>query len=57
MLLFTGGSVVAKLQQVYVPLMDNAQCNNYYNGKITSHMVCAGFAAGGKDSCQVLVDA
>ncbi|KAF1379060.1 hypothetical protein PFLUV_G00172110 [Perca fluviatilis] len=39
------------LQEVSVPLVSNEQCNDTY-GIITSNMICAGLAAGGKDSCQ-----
>ena len=43
------------LNQVYVPIISNAQCNHedWYDGRITSTMVCAGLAQGGLDSCQV----
>ncbi|XP_032393452.1 serine protease 33 isoform X2 [Etheostoma spectabile] len=40
-----------RLQEVSVPVVSNAQCNSAY-GSITSNMICAGLAAGGKDSCQ-----
>lgn len=40
------------LQEVSVPIVSNSDCNNAYNGKITSNMICAGVARGGKDSCQ-----
>lgn len=39
------------LQWVDVPILTNAKCSQSYNG-ITSSMICAGYAAGGKDSCQ-----
>ncbi|KAA8585729.1 hypothetical protein FQN60_004423, partial [Etheostoma spectabile] len=41
-----------RLQEVSVPVVSNAQCNSAY-GSITSNMICAGLAAGGKDSCQI----
>uniref|UniRef100_A0A4W5QQZ7 Peptidase S1 domain-containing protein n=1 Tax=Hucho hucho TaxID=62062 RepID=A0A4W5QQZ7_9TELE len=41
------------LQEVYVPVVGNRQCNcNYGVGSITDNMICAGLSAGGKDSCQ-----
>lgn len=42
------------LQKVEVPLVSKNDCNapDVYNGSITDRMICAGLAAGGKDSCQ-----
>ena len=40
------------LQKVTVPLVSQAECNKSYNNQITSTMICAGLAEGGKDSCQ-----
>uniref|UniRef100_A0A8C7GSJ6 Peptidase S1 domain-containing protein n=1 Tax=Oncorhynchus kisutch TaxID=8019 RepID=A0A8C7GSJ6_ONCKI len=41
------------LQEVEVPVVGNRLCNfNYGVGTITDNMICAGLAAGGKDSCQ-----
>lgn len=42
------------LQKVTVPLVSQEECNKAasYNGDITDRMICAGLAAGGKDSCQ-----
>ncbi|XP_046752649.1 trypsin-like [Diprion similis] len=40
------------LQQVSVPLVTSVTCNNLYNGKITSNMLCAGYLTGGSDACQ-----
>jgi secreted trypsin-like serine protease len=42
------------LQQVEVPIVGTDTCNapNWYNGDITSTMICAGYEEGGKDSCQ-----
>lgn len=47
-----GGSTATILQKVRVPIVSNATCNASYGGGITANMLCAGFAAGGKDSCQ-----
>ena len=43
-----------RLQEVVVPIIANSTCNApaSYGGSITDNMLCAGFAAGGKDSCQ-----
>lgn len=47
----TGGSTV--LKQAYVPLINRAYCNNYYyNNRISSRMICAGYQQGRTDSCQ-----
>nr|CAD7397109.1 unnamed protein product [Timema poppensis] len=46
-----GGGASANLLQVSVPVIDQATCSRYY-GSITNGMLCAGYAAGGKDSCQ-----
>jgi len=39
------------LQETQIPLFDFDICNIIYNNLLTSNMICAGFAAGGKDSC------
>ena len=41
------------LRQVSVPVVSNATCNapQSYGGDVTSNMMCAGYAQGGKDSC------
>jgi secreted trypsin-like serine protease len=43
-----------RAQEVDVPYVTNQVCNSReaYNGEITEGMLCAGFAAGGKDACQ-----
>lgn len=46
-----GGSSPNQLNAVFVPVVSNQQCNDDLGG-ITYTMFCAGFAAGGKDSCQ-----
>ncbi|XP_071945875.1 trypsin-like [Antedon mediterranea] len=47
-------SEIKTLQQVSVPIIDTATCNQllWYGGDITDNMFCAGFADGGMDSCQ-----
>uniref|UniRef100_A0A3B4EF15 trypsin n=1 Tax=Pygocentrus nattereri TaxID=42514 RepID=A0A3B4EF15_PYGNA len=35
-----------------VPILSDSTCTSCYPGEITSNMFCAGFLAGGKDSCQ-----
>ena len=49
-----GGSVVRDLREVTVPFVTNAVCGDplSYGSQITDTMMCAGLAAGGKDSCQ-----
>ncbi len=46
------GSASDTLQEVDLPLVSQASCNQTYQGGITDNMLCAGFTAGGKDSCQ-----
>lgn len=47
-------SLPSKLRKVEVPLVSTAVCNSSaaYSGAVTEHMICAGYAQGGKDSCQ-----
>ena len=48
------GSTADVLQEADVPLLSNEKCQQQmpeYN--ITENMVCAGYEAGGVDSCQV----
>ncbi|XP_064078488.1 trypsin-1-like [Macrobrachium nipponense] len=48
-----GGGYVSQLQEVQVPTMSNDRCKMAYSPEaITENMICAGYAAGGKDSCQ-----
>jgi transmembrane serine protease 9 len=49
-----GGDVQNTQRRVSVRLLSNEACNSSaaYGGSISSGMLCAGFAAGGKDSCQ-----
>ncbi len=47
-----GGALADTVQKVRVPIVSNATCNSAYGGGISANMMCAGLAAGGKDSCQ-----
>ncbi|XP_053605246.1 trypsin-1-like [Plodia interpunctella] len=48
-----GGSVSSTLQEVYVPIISNAECRKTaYKNRITDNMLCAGTSDGGKDACQ-----
>lgn len=40
------------LQEVSVPVVSHASCNQAYDGVITGNMLCASFQQGGRDSCQ-----
>jgi len=40
------------LQETQIPRFDFGDCNTIYNSTLTSNMICAGFAAGEKDTCQ-----
>jgi len=46
----SNGGSPAKLQEVVVPLVDDATCSQQYPGEIDETMICAGQE--GKDSCQ-----
>ncbi|CAG9091607.1 unnamed protein product [Plutella xylostella] len=45
------GSTSRFLMAVKVPVVSRAECSRSYSG-ITTRMICAGTAAGGRDSCQ-----
>lgn len=57
--LFIGGPSTNVLMQVPVPVLDNSVCKKaFVNNKktiIDERVICAGYLAGGKDACQVLV--
>ena len=50
--LASGGATPNILQQVQVPVVSRARCDNAYPGKIHDSMICAGLDQGGIDSCQ-----
>lgn len=41
----------AHLNAARVPIVDDLTCNRLYKWTITGNMVCAGYIAGGIDSC------
>ncbi len=46
------GDRPARLEEVELSVVDNAQCNIINQGRrVTGNMMCAGFIEGGKDSC------
>ncbi len=46
-----GQDFPARLHEVVVPIIANADCQNAYDN-LTDNMLCAGLPQGGKDSCQ-----
>ena len=51
-----GGDLSKILRKVNVPIISDGDCQNNYKRKnkdISSHMLCAGYSSGGRDSCQV----
>ncbi|XP_066290427.1 apolipoprotein(a)-like [Branchiostoma lanceolatum] len=48
----TGGEGV--LKQLFLPLIPTQKCNStsFYNGRLQTSMLCAGFEKGGQDSCR-----
>ncbi|KAI7815140.1 Serine protease [Rhyzopertha dominica] len=51
--LSSGGSIPATLRAVDVPIVSQTSCRSSYGtSAITDRMLCAGYAAGGKDACQ-----
>jgi len=53
-----GGRGPDELNQVMLPIIDREVCNqpSWYDGSIDDSMVCAGYAQGGRDTCQVYAD-
>ena len=50
------GFAVNKLEQVYVPIVNQAVCaDNYGQNQITDRMICAGKSQGGIDACSVRI--
>ncbi|KAK1803454.1 hypothetical protein P4O66_020883, partial [Electrophorus voltai] len=47
------GGIPSTLLTVTLPIVSSTACNSTssYNGNITDSMICAGYAAGGKDAC------
>ncbi|XP_072553563.1 trypsin [Salminus brasiliensis] len=47
------GGIPTSLRTVTLPIVSNSRCNSpdSFNGTITDSMICAGYAAGGKDAC------
>lgn len=50
-----GGQIPSTLRTVMLPIISTTTCNSSesFNGNITENMLCAGYAVGGKDACQV----
>lgn len=57
-LFLTGGGVPSILQEVQVPIMENSVCQEMFlttghQKRILDSFLCAGYANGQKDSCEV----
>jgi len=52
-----GGRGPDELNQVMLPVIDREVCNqpSWYDGAIDDSMICAGYAHGGRDTCQVII--
>ncbi|XP_005746853.1 transmembrane protease serine 9 [Pundamilia nyererei] len=46
-----GGSLTNLLQKAAVNIIDQTDCQQSYGSVLTSNMMCAGFMAGGRDTC------
>ena len=56
-ILFTGGPASDMLLEVQLPVVSNDACNEAYSkfkSEIDNRVICAGYAQGGKDACQVI---
>lgn len=49
----SSGSLTNLLQKAAVNIIDQADCQQSYGSVLTSNMMCAGFMAGGRDTCLV----
>ena len=47
----------SSLRKVAVPILSKEQCqkSGYAKNRITDNMICAGYAEGKKDACQVCI--
>lgn len=53
---FIGGKESTVQRQAVLPIWRNEDCNDAYFQPITSNFICAGYAHGGTDACQVVND-
>lgn len=51
-----GGKESTVQRQAVLPIWRNEDCNDAYFQPITSNFICAGYAQGGTDACQVWCD-
>lgn len=51
-----GGKESTVQRQAVLPIWRNEDCNDAYFQPITSNFICAGYAQGGTDACQVTND-
>ena len=52
---FLGGRESYHLREVQLPVWRNTDCDNAYFQPIDKKFICAGYADGGKDACQVII--
>jgi len=50
-----GGSAASILQFIEVPIVDRDTCSGQQSRQVYDGEICAGYDAGGKDACQVLL--